>query len=285
MASSELILNSNGSVYHLGLQPNEVAPIVITVGDPERVSKISNYFDAVEVKKHVREMCTHTGSYRGQRMTVISTGMGTDNIDIVLTELDALVNIDLKTMKPKKNTTSLTIVRMGTSGAAQDNIPVGSLLISTKAVGFDNLLHFYPCDDLIDIAFARALQEQLDLDAHLNTPYVIAGNNELIQRFSKEGFLQGVTATHPGFYGPQGRSIRIQSQYPDWNERLKAFDYLGQKITNLEMETAGIYGMAALMGHKALSVNAILANRIQGTFSDNPDKVVDSMIRKVLNLL
>lgn len=285
MASSELILNPDGSVYHLGLLPHQVAPVILTVGDPERVAKISQYFDVIEVKKHTRELCTHTGTFEGQRITVISTGMGTDNIDIVLTELDALVNIDLTTMQPKKNISSLTIIRLGTSGATQQNIPVDSFLISTKAIGFDNLLHFYPCEDILDIGFAGALQKQLDLNPQLNTPYVVAANNELIERFSKAGFAKGIAATHSGFYGPQGRSIRLQSQYPDWNERLEAFDYLGQKITNLEMETAGIYGMAVLMGHRALSVNAILANRIQGTFSDQPEQVVETMIQKVLKLL
>jgi len=285
MASSELILNPDGSVYHLGLLPNEIGHTILTVGDPDRVPKISKHFETLEVQKHIRELCTHTGTFKGQRITVISTGMGTDNIDIVLTELDALVNVDLKTLKPKKKLTSLRIIRLGTSGAAQPDIPLGSFLLSKKAVGFDNLLHFYSCDAHLDIPFALALQEQLGLNEHLNTPYVVSANKQLIDRFSTVGFVKGITATHSGFYGPQGRRIRIATQYPDWNDRLESFDYLGQKISNLEMETAGIYGLSAIMGHQALSVNAIIANRTWGTFSDHPERVIDSMIRKVLNLL
>ncbi|MDG1761440.1 MAG: nucleoside phosphorylase [Flavobacteriaceae bacterium] len=285
MASSELILNPDGSVYHLGLLPHEIGHTILTVGDPDRVPKISKYFETLEVQKQTRELCTHTGTYNGQRITIISTGMGTDNIDIVLTELDALVNVNLTTLIPKKELTSLRIIRLGTSGASQSNIPLGSLLLSKTAIGFDNLLHFYPCEEHLDIPFARALQEQLGLNEHLNTPYVISANKELLNRFSTEGFVQGITATHPGFYGPQGRRIRMDTQYPDWNQQLESFDFLGKKISNLEMETAGIYGLAAIMGHQALSVNAIIANRKLGTFSEQPNAVVDLMIQKVLNLL
>ncbi|MFC7357161.1 nucleoside phosphorylase [Jejudonia soesokkakensis] len=285
LASSELILNEDGSIYHLNLKPEDIATTIITVGDPDRVVDVSQHFDSIEVAIHKREFKTHTGTYKGKRLTVISTGIGTDNIDIVFNELDALVNIDFEKRIIKEKHTQLSFVRIGTSGSIQHNIPVDSFLISESAIGFDNLLHFYGNTDFLDNQFSEALVKHTNWNSNKSKPYVVSGDANLIQTFSTEGFSKGTTATNVGFYGPQGRVLRLKTEDANLNAKLENFEYKGVKITNLEMETSGIYGMAALLGHRAISLNAILANRANGTFSKNPRAIVNKLILKTLDTL
>ena len=275
---SELIINEDGSIYHLNLKPQQIADTIITVGDPDRVSDVSKHFDAIEVKVHRREFKTHTGIYKGKRLTVISTGIGTDNIDIVLNELDALVNIDFEERKVKSELTSLTIIRIGTSGAIQSGIPVNSFLISESAIGFDNLLRFYGNTNFLDEDFSRSFIKHSGWSDQKSVPYVVRADESLMTLFDSEKMLRGITATNVGFYGPQGRKLRLEIEDKLLNERLSSFRYQGKAITNLEMETAGIYGMAKLLGHKAISLNAILANRANGTFSDCSQQTIDRLI-------
>ncbi len=282
---SELILNPDGSIYHLNLNPEQIAPTIITVGDPDRVDAVSAYFDRIDTKVHRREFKTHTGWYKDTRITVISTGIGTDNIDIVLNELDALVNIDFSTRKVKDEHTQLQIIRIGTSGAIQPEIPVDSFLISEKAIGFDNLLHFYGNTSFLDTNFSEAFKEHTNWNPAKSDPYVVEADPKLVSRFSSEAFLKGITATNVGFYGPQGRVLRLPANDERLKETIASFEYKGAKITNLEMETSGIYGMAALLGHSAISLNAILANRVNGTFSEQPQETTDRLIQKTLALL
>ncbi len=282
MDKAALILNTDGSVYHLGLLPHEISTILLTVGDPDRVSMISRHFDHIEVRKQKREICTHTGSYMGKRLTVISTGMGTDNIDIVLNELDALVNLDLNTGQPKENFTPLTFIRLGTSGAIQPDTSIGSLLLSKKAIGVDNLLHFYSPPKEKETSFNRAIQVYFNARFPGLTPYSASANSDLINHFSTSDYTSGITVTHPGFYGPQGRQGRLPIAFPNWVQDLKKFDYNGLRMTNFDMETAGIFALAELMGHRALSINAILANRWLGTFSLQPKKDTERMIAAAL---
>ena len=285
LKESELIINPDGSIYHLNLKPSEVANTIITVGDPDRVASVSQYFDTIEVKKQKREFCTHTGTYKGKRITVISTGIGTDNIDIVFNELDALVNIDFKTREIKTDITALDIIRIGTSGAIQTNIPINSFLISELAVGFDSLLHFYDSESIQHQEISQAIIEQTNWFEKKSEPYVVKGSKELIEQFSSSKTVSGFTATNVGFYGPQGRILRLKTQDDMLNDKLSAFEFNELKITNLEMETAGIYGLSKLLGHNALSLNAILANRSTGEFSDNPSEIVDQLIRYTLDKL
>lgn len=281
IAETELISNADGSVYHLNLLPGELADTVITVGDPERVTAITKHFDHIELKKHKREFVTHTGSIGGKRLTVISTGIGTDNIDIVLNELDALVNIDLQTRLPKEQLKSLNIIRLGTSGAVQADIPVDSLLVSSAAFGFDTLMHFYQHE-------LTSGEEKL-LSDFKNTlpagsgfsPYFAAANGSLLNNLAPD-LPHGITITAPGFYAPQGRELRAKQTIPGLMETIQQFNSAGQRITNLEMETAGIYGLATILGHKAISFNVILANRATQAFSTQPEKVMEHFIGEVL---
>jgi len=285
LKNSELIINEDGSIYHLNLLPTDIADTIITVGDPDRVASVSKHFDTIEVKKHKREFNTHTGTYKGKRITVISTGIGTDNIDIVFNELDALVNIDFDTREIKSELKSLDIIRIGTSGAIQPNIPINSFLVSELAVGFDSLLHFYDSEHFQNEAISKEIMKQTNWFSKKSEPYVVKANDDLIETFSSEKTVKGFTATNVGFYGPQGRMLRLQTQDNDLNTKLADFKYQDLKITNLEMETAGIYGLAALLGHKAISLNAILANRATGEFSPNPTNTVDDLITYTLNRL
>lgn len=285
LAPSELILNPDGSIYHLHLLPEDIANTIITVGDPDRVDEVSQYFDTIEVRKQRREFKTHTGMYKGKRLTVISTGIGTDNIDIVFNELDALVNINLQTRTIKDTHTTLTIVRIGTSGAIQPHISVDSVLASEIAVGFDNLLHFYDQVDFLDVDFSEALKQHMSWNQRKSDPYVVSADAALLKLFASEELIKGITATNVGFYGPQGRKLRLQTEDEQLNDKLASFDYQNKQITNLEMETSGIYGMARLLGHKAISLNAILANRANQTFSAQPQKTVDQLIQFTLNKL
>lgn len=281
--ASELILNPDGSVYHLNLLPEHVANTIITVGDPDRVDSITKHFDNVEFQTRKREFHTQTGTYKGKRITVLSTGIGTDNIDIVFNELDALVNIDLKRREIKSTLTSLDIIRIGTSGSIQKEIPIDAFLISDYAVGFDSLLHFYKSESVQYPDISLALAKHTDWSSEKSKPYVVRCDEGLLKKFSTEKTVIGFTATNVGFYGPQGRVLRLPIQDADLNDKLASFDYNGSPITNLEMETAGIYGLSKLLGHKALSMNAIIANRATGEFTERPKQVVDDLIAYCLD--
>ena len=280
--SSELILNADGSIYHLNLLPEDIADTVITVGDPDRVKMVSQHFDHVELKKGKREFITHTGRLNNKRISVISTGIGTDNIDIVLNELDALVNIDLKTRSIKDKKTSLDIVRIGTSGAIQPDIPVDSFILSEYAMGLDSLLHFYDSRHIQHMEIQKAFLENSNWFGGLSDPYVVQCDTPLADLFNSSMMQLGFTATNVGFYGPQGRSLRLGLRDAELNDKLARFRYGDLRITNLEMETSGIYGLAKLLGHRAVSLNAIVANRVTAEFSNNPNKHIDELVKYTL---
>ena len=284
IAESELILNADGTIYHLNLLPGDIAETVITVGDPERVSQISRYFDHIELKKYNREFVTHTGTISGKRLTVISTGIGTDNIDIVLNELDALVNIDLASRTPKRELKKLYIIRIGTSGAIQPDIEVDSLLASTHAFGMDNLMHYYQQQlSPTEMKLLDSFKNTLTTGSGLH-PYIASADEFLLHQLA-QNIPKGITITAPGFYAPQGREIRAVSAHPDLMKSIQKFNADGERIANLEMETAGIYGLAAALGHKAISFNVILANRATQLFSKKPKQIMDHYIRELLNRL
>ncbi len=276
---SELVINSDGSIYHLHLKPEHLASFVFTVGDPDRVPLVSQYFDQIDFKIRKREFVTHTGWKNNKRLTVISTGMGTDNVEILLTELDALVNIDLDTRLAKTDKTSLKIVRLGTSGSLQPDIAVGSLLASEIGIGLDTLMLFYPQlqgnQDL-----AEAVQKELDLSF---APYQASASPELLSLAEKE-FTKGVTLTCPGFYAPQGRHVLLKPRMEKMLERLAGLEVGGKRLTNFEMETAGYYALGELLGHQMLSLNAIVANRPLKKFDPEAGKTVDGLIRKALEV-
>jgi uridine phosphorylase len=283
--SSELILNPDGSVYHLNLKPENIAHDIIFVGDQNRVEKITKYFDSIEFSTQKREFKTQTGIYKGKRMTVMSTGIGPDNIDIVMNELDALVNIDLKTRKPKENLVSLNIVRIGTSGSLQADIPCDSFVLSQYGLGLDNMLRSYLVDEVSEIEIEDAFIAQTNWDARKGRPYVIKGSEKLQKIFESDKIFKGFTGTAGGFYGPQGRVLRLEIQDNDLNRKMDSFNYKGTKMTNLEMETGAIYGLGKLLGHECLSLNAIIANRATGNFSEDPYKAVDELIVYALDKL
>ena len=282
---SELILNPDGSIYHLNLHPENIADDIIFVGDQDRVAKVTKHFDSIEFETQKREFKTHTGTYKGKRLTVISTGIGPDNIDIVINELDALVNIDLKTRTVKKELKSLNIVRIGTSGSLQNDIPIDSWVMAKYGLGLDGLLHSYVGASVFEIAIEDAFIEQTNWHTNKARPYIIKGSESLIQKLRGSEVFEGFTATAPGFYGPQGRVLRLAIQDPKLNNKIDKFIYQGTKITNLEMETSAIYGLSRLLGHNALSMNAIIANRANGTFSKDPYKVVEGLIQYTLDKL
>ncbi|WP_373056252.1 nucleoside phosphorylase [Zunongwangia sp. H14] len=285
LAASEFILNTNGSIYHLNLLPENIADTIIVVGDPDRVNRVTTHFDSVEFKVRKREFHTQTGFYKGKRISVVSTGIGTDNIDIVFNELDALVNIDFETRSLKEELQSLDIVRIGTTGSIQKDIPVDSFLMTEKAVGFDALLHFYDSKSIQDLTFAKKLMEHLEWPPQKSYPYAVDCNSELAERMASEEVFKGITGTNVGFYGPQGRILRLPLQDPQLNQRLESFSWNGKRITNLEMETSGIYGLSKLLGHRAVSMNAVIANRAGGTFSKDPKEVVERLIKYCLDKL
>ncbi|WP_291785586.1 nucleoside phosphorylase [Cecembia sp.] len=277
---SELIINSDGSIYHLNLKPEHLASIVIAVGDPDRVKKISQHFDSIEFEIAKREFVTHTGYYKGKRMTAISTGMGTDNIEIFMTELDALVNVDFKTRLPKENHTSLDIIRIGTSGSMQKDIPAGSLLASAYGIGLDTLMAFYHTNySDLEQKIGAIIQKELNLSF---TPYCIQGSKKLLKKVG-EGLFIGNTVTCPGFFGPQGREVRIKPAIPDIIEKLSNISLDDFRLTNFEMETAGYYAMGRLLGHEVMSLNAIIANRITHEFANNAYDIVDDLIIQTLD--
>lgn len=281
IAESELVINKDGSIYHLQLRPDEIADTILTVGDPGRVPQISKYFDRIEVQRAHREFVTHTGILGNTRLTVVSTGIGTDNIDIVLNELDALVNIDLKTRTVKPILKKLNIIRVGTSGAVAAEAQVGSMVTSAYGIGLDNLMHFYDhSNHLNEVALLQKLKHHLS-DKLPIIPYVASANENLLNRIRLD--FQGITLTAPGFYAPQARQLRAISKFTeDMLLHLSDFKYEVFRILNFEMETAGLYGLANVLGHSALSCNVILANRIMGAFEKNPAEAVERLIMRVL---
>lgn len=284
LSEADLIINPDGSIYHLNLLPEDIADTVITVGDLDRVGEVSKHFDRIEVKKGKREFITHTGYIGAKRITVLSTGIGTDNIDIVFNELDALVNIDFSTRQVNQKLRSLQIIRIGTSGAIQPDIPMGTILASTHGLGFDALMHYY----LHELSGDE--HNLLDgVKSHFSSfkgihPYITAADAGLLATFGA-GMAQGITVTAPGFYAPQGRQVRARNAVPGFISQLNSFVSGKHRITNLEMETAGIYALAKALGHKALSVNAILASRVKFEFSSEPQKIVDKAIKMILEKL
>ncbi|HNR73733.1 MAG TPA: nucleoside phosphorylase [Cyclobacteriaceae bacterium] len=280
ISETDLILNPDGSVYHLNLLPKNISDTVIAVGDPGRVYMVSQYFDEVEFEMNKREFITHVGKYKGKRITVISTGIGPDNVEIFFNELDALVNIDLKTREPKTRKRKLKVIRIGTSGALQEDIPVGTHLLSDYAVGLDNLMNFYdlPMDDF-ETGLAHDLQKKTGLPF---MPYVVRGSETLRKQIENEMRI-GNTVTCPGFYAPQGRELRLPIRFPRLLEDLNYYHKGDFWLTNFEMETSAYYAFGRLLGHEVLSANAIIANRIKNKFAKDPNKVVESLIKKVLD--
>ena len=282
---SELILNPDGSVYHLNLKPEDISDTVLFVGDQDRVEKITKHFDTIEFSTQKREFKTQTGTYKGKRISVISTGIGPDNIDIVLNELDALINIDFTTRTIKKKLNSLNIIRIGTSGSLQSDIPVDSFLIGTHGLDLNGMLHFYELEDICNHEIENAFIKHTHWNSNKARPIVISNSLELERIFESKQTYKGVTGTAGGFYGPQGRVLRLAIQDSELNNKMNSFLYNGFRISNLEMETATIYGLSKLLGHNALSLNAIIANRANGTFSKNPAKTIESLILYTLDRL
>lgn len=282
---SELIINPDGSIYHLHITPEQLADDIIVVGDPGRVEAISKFFDTIEHKVYNREFVTHTGVYKGKRLTVLATGIGTDNIDIVMNELDALVNIDLNTREIKNNHHSLNIVRLGTSGALQEYIPVDSFVFSSYGLGLDGLLNFYKGrNDVMHKQMTDAFCEYSKWNADLSRPYIIKAS-EMLEAKISGGMHKGITATAPGFYGPQGRVLRLELENPEINKALEGFVYENQSITNFEMETSALYGLGKMLGHQTATVCAIIANRYNRTYSEDYKVTVDKLIKIVLDRL
>jgi uridine phosphorylase len=284
IAESELILNERGAIYHINLTPDELADTVITVGDPDRVAVVSKEFDSIEVKRQHREFIAHTGYVGKKRITVISTGIGPDNIDIVVNELDALKNIDLNTRTIKSELSSLNIIRLGTSGSLQEDIPVDSLVAGTHGLGLDNLLNFYRL---------QSNDEEQQMLQHFIThtqltgniqPYLVSSSASILKHFVT-GFHRGITVTCPGFYGPQGRILRLGISNPSLVDNLSSFQFGNHRISNFEMETSAIYGLGKLLGHHCLSVNVIVANRVRKEFSKDGGKAVENLIQQSLGII
>ena len=286
LPQTELIVNPDGSIYHLNLLPGDIADNIILAGDPDRVKIISSFFDSVEIKKQRREFVTHTGYYKGTRITAISTGIGTDNIDIVVSELDALANIDMTTRKVKKDHRTLNLIRIGTSGSLQKDIPVDSFLVSEKAIGFDGLLNFYAGrDEVCEKDFENAFTRAVNWNSYLAAPYVVSASDELLDKFSDNKMIPGVTISAPGFYGPQGRKLRLSPADPLLNSKIEQFSFGKYKITNYEMESSAIYGLSKLLGHKAVTICAIIANRSTKTYSTKHEDTMSELIGLTLERL
>ncbi len=284
--ASELILDKEGYIYHLHLKPEDIADLIILVGDPGRVPLVSSFFDSIELKKHNREFVTHTGYFHKKRISVISTGIGTDNIDIVMNELDALANIDFRQRMEKQKHRTLTLVRIGTSGSLLPEIPVNSFLMTQKAMGFDGMMYFYHgLDSISDKLFIDSFMKQVHWPEIWNTPYVIAASEDLITKISGDEVKQGVTISAPGFYGPQGRQLRILLADPEMNRKIENFSYRGERITNYEMESSALYGLSRLLGHKAITLCAIIANRVTKETNDHYEPLMQRLINFVLNKL
>jgi len=285
IAESELIVNNRGAIYHLDLRPEELASNIIVVGDPGRVELVSRYFDRIEVKAHHREFITHTGSVGKKRVSVISTGIGTDNIDIVLNEVDALVNIDLSTREIKPNLSSVNIIRIGTCGSLQADVPVDGHVAGTHGLGIDNLLNFYRLEqNNEEKELLHSFVTHTQLHGQMAYPYIAGAGVSLIKHFVKD-FYHGITVTCPGFYGPQGRVLRLGIRNPNLINSLTSFRFGQHRISNFEMETSAIYSLGKLLGHHCLSLNAVVANRVQKEFSKDAGIAVDNLIKKVLNII
>jgi uridine phosphorylase len=281
---SELIINSDGSIFHMHLKPEQLADNIILVGDPGRVALVAAYFDSQECSVSNREFNTITGIYKGKRISVISTGIGTDNIDIVVNELDALANIDLETRTEKPNFRQLTFVRIGTSGGMQKDIPLGSFLISEKSIGFDGMLNFYAGRDSVsDLMFEEAMKKHLEWNPQLAAPYVVEADLELVKRIGKDDLLRGVTISANGFYGPQGRVLRLDLADMQLNDKIESFRYENYKITNYEMEGSAIAGLSKLMGHKAMTVCCIIANRRIEAANTDYKPYIEKLVTTVLD--
>lgn len=284
IAESELIINSRGAIYHLDLRPEEIADTVITVGDPDRVKEVSKHFDSIEVKRQHREFISHTGQVGSKRLTVLSSGIGPDNIDIVINELDALVNIDFETREIKKELKSINIIRIGTSGSLQADIPVDHFVASTHGLGVDNLLNFYRLEQNDEEQqLIHSFITHTQVHGQIGNPYISSGAASLIKHFVKD-FHQGITVTCPGFYGPQGRILRLGIKNPNFVNRLTDFRFGQHRITNFEMETSAIYGLGRLLGHNCLAINAIVANRVAKEFSKDGQATVEKLIQKFLQI-
>ncbi len=282
---SELILNSRGAIYHLDVRPEELASIIITVGDPNRVAQVSKHFDKVELERQHREFITHTGYIGSKRISVVSTGIGPDNVDIVMNELDALVNIDFETRTIKPQHTSLNIMRVGTSGSLQAHIGVDSFVAGTHGLGIDNLLLFYRyTNNEEERQLLSNFMTHTGLDSHTSQPYIATASGALLKHFTQD-FHQGITVTCPGFYGPQGRVLRLGLQYPELVSQLTSFRFGNHTISNFEMETSAIYGLGKLLGHHCLSVNVIVANRINKTFTKDGALAIEQLITKTLGII
>ena len=285
IAESELILNRRGAIYHLDLRPEELATTVITVGDPDRTALVSQHFDKIEYQRQHREFITHTGTIGNKRLSVISTGIGPDNIDIVLNELDALANIDFETRLVKENHNPLNIIRIGTSGSLQEDIPVDSFVASTHGLGLDNLLNFYRLEhNDEENQLLHSFITHTQLHAQITNPYISIAGASLLKHFVNN-FYHGITVTCPGFYGPQGRILRLGIKNPELINRLTGFQFGQHRITNFEMETSAIYGLSKLLGHHALSLNAVVANRVKKEFSKDGDQLVQKLIREALDVI
>ena len=282
-AESELIINGDGSIFHLHVKPEQLADKVILVGDPGRVSLVASHFDNQECDIESREFHTITGTYRGKRISVVSTGIGCDNIDIVLNELDALANIDFKTRTEKEQLRKLTLVRIGTCGGLQEYTPVGTFIASEKSIGFDGLLNFYSGrNDVCDLLFEEAFKQHMQWNPQLCAPYVIDADKETLERIAGDEMVRGVTIACGGFFGPQGRELRIPLADPKQNEKVESFEYNGHRITNFEMESSALAGLARLMGHKAVTCCMVIANRRAKNVNANYNNSIDELIKLVL---
>ncbi|MGA2823076.1 MAG: nucleoside phosphorylase [Bacteroidales bacterium] len=280
--NADLLICEDGSIYHLALQPQQLADTVIIVGDPDRVAVISNHFDTVECRISNREFNTHTGMLNGKRITVLSTGIGTDNIDIVMNELDALVNIDLSSRQIKPEHKTLNIIRVGTSGSIQADVPLGSFALSSYGLGLDNLLHFYAKrSDTLNLQMSEAFMKHTGWSENLSKPYFVKGSEELIRKFEKET-IKGITVTAPGFYGPQGRILRLGLADPELNEKIRSFRYKDERVINFEMETSAIYGLGNLLDHRVITVCAVIANRVTNETCPDYKALIDKLIDLVL---
>ena len=285
IGASELIINDRGAIYHLNVRPEEIADTIITVGDPERVASVSKYFDRVEHKLAHREFITHTGYIGQKRISVLSTGIGPDNIDIALNEIDALVNIDFAARTINDQKKSVSIIRMGTCGSLQGEVGVNELVAGTHGLGIDNVLHFYERENNEEeVAILAAFDEHTKISAHKIQPYIATASANLIKHFT-EGYSHGITVTCPGFYGPQGRILRLPLKMPNLVDQMTSFKYGQHRIANFEMETSAIYGLCNLLGHQCLSINVIIANRVKKEYSKDMGKAVDHMIQKSLGII
>lgn len=283
--SSELILNGDGSIFHLKLFPGDIADTVVLVGDPNRVEMVSAFFDSIEIRKSNREFVTHTGSFRGKRITALSTGIGTDNVDIVLNELDALANINLDKRQMKTTHRTLRMVRIGTTGGLQKDIPINSFILSRYAAGFDTVLNFYADRNKVaDLVMEKAFKEHVQWSPLLHHPYFVRSSDDLFRLFPPETH-SGITISAPGFYGPQGRKIRLQPMDPGLNDKLESFRYRDLRITNYEMESSALFGLARLLGHQAITLCAMIANRASLEFTEDYKGIVNKLIKFTLEHL